>query len=182
MPLLTVDKATPDELHQMLVAVVSVSKKGFVAMGKILRELKKKEVYKKAVGQGIDTWSDYLKQPEIGLSAGEANRLIQIYDEFIVRLGYDEETIAQVPIKNMHYLLPMVKKMKSKEESDELIADATLLSQKDFKERMFDKRVEGGDTTRTFEYLIMRRTVETGALDKVPGIESDTIKVMFNLE
>lgn len=182
MPEIITTNTTPPELHQMLVTVVGFSKKGFVAMGKILRALKLNSQFKSAVGQGIDTWEEYLRQPEIGLAAGEANRLIQIYEEFCVRLGYDEDTISAIPIKNIHYLLPIVKAMSSQEQADELIADATLLSQRDFKERLYDKKVEAGEPTRTFEYLIMAKTLETGTLSKVMGIDSMTIKRAFNLD
>lgn len=182
LPTIEIDKATPPQLHTLLIGVISFSKKGFVTMGKLLRELKDDSKFRNAVGYGIDNWEDYLRQPEIGLSTNEANRLIQIYEEFIVRLGYDEDTISNIPVKNMHYLLPLVKKMAYKEEADELIADATLLSQKDFKERLYDKKVEAGEPQRTFEYMLMRKTLETGTMDRVPNIDSDLIKKTFNLE
>lgn len=174
----------PYKLHQYLLQVIHMSKKSFVVMGKALYYLKRDDLYKQAVGQGADTWEDYLRQPEIGLSRDEAGRLMQIYTIFVLKLGYDESTIAAVPIKNMHYLLPLVKKMESKDEADDLVADATLLSQKDFKERIYDaKALEMGErATRTYEYLIMRKTVETGTLEKVHDIDSDMIKRMFNLE
>lgn len=151
-------------------------------MGKLLRALKHDNQFRNAIGAGIDTWEEYLRQPEIGLASGEANRLIQIYEEFCVRLGYDEDTISAIPVKNIHYLLPIVKAMDSQEQADELIADATLLSQRDFKERLYDKKVEQGEPTRTFEYLLMAKTVETGTMSKVMGIDSDTIKRTFNLD
>lgn len=153
-------------------------------MGKVLYHLKKGDKFKKAVGMGADKWEDYLRQPEIALATGEASRLMQVYEQFILRLGYDEDTVSAVPVKNMHYLLPLVKKIKTKEEADELVADATILSQKDFKERIYDaKALEMGEAaTRTFEYLIMRKTLETGTMDKVMDIDSDTIKRTFNLD
>lgn len=174
----------PHKLHEALKYVVHLSKRSFVMTGRILHELKKDDKYMQAVGKGADTWKDYLRQPEIGLSEGEASRLMQIYEEFILRLGYDEDTISSVPVKNMHYLLPLAKRLENKEEVDELVADATLLSQKDFKERIFDVKVEesGGDLKRTFEYVIMRKTLETGAMDRVHEIDSDMIKRMFKLE
>ena len=183
MPEIIVTKATPHELHKMLCSVVSISKKGFVAMGKILRELKDHDKFKKAIGSGIDTWEEYLRQPEIGLSTGEANRLISIYQEFVLRLGYDEETISKVPLKNVHYLLTLAKKMKTQEEVDPLLADATLLSQKDFKLRIYDAKAEemGIAATKTLEYFIMAKTLETGTLERVMGISSDLIKDTFNL-
>ena len=174
----------PNELHKYLLHVVSISKKSFVVIGKILYHLKQEDKFKQAVGMGADTWVDYLKQPEIGLSVGEASRLMQIYEEFILRLGYDEHTISEVPVKNMHYLLPLVKKMKEKDDADDLVACATILSQKDFKEKIYDAKAEemGAEATRTFEYLVMRKTLETNTMDKVMDISSDLIKRTFNLE
>lgn len=181
MPNLVTANATPHELHNLLVSVVSFSKKSFVAMGKILRELREEDNFRQAIGSGVDSWDDYLKQPEIGLDSREANRLISIYEEFIIRLGYDEDTVANIPVKNIHYLLPLVKKFETKEEADELIADATFLSQKDFKRRLGDIKVEDGVLTLTYEYMIMRRTNETATMDRVPGITSEMIVQMFNL-
>lgn len=177
-----IEKADPHELHTLLVTVVSVSKKGFVAMGKILRELKKGDVYKKSVGAGVDTWETYLRQPEIGLATGEANRLIQIYEEMVLRLGYDEDTVADIPIKNAHYLLPLIKNLKTKDEADELVADATLLSQKDFRSRIVDKKIDEGETVLTYSYLLMKKTNETGTMERIMDIDSDTLKATLNLD
>lgn len=182
MPEIITEKATAPELHQMLVAVVGYSKRSFVAMGKLLFALKYDNQYRNAIGSGINTWEDYLKQPEIGLAAGEANRLIQIYEEFCLRLGYDEDTISAIPVKNIHYLLPIVRKFDDREDTDELVADATFLSQRDFKERLYDRKVEQGEPTRTFEYMVMAKTVETGTMSRVMDIDSETIKRTFNLD
>jgi len=173
----------PNQLHQYLLQVVSISKKSFVVIGKVLYHLKQDDKYKEAVGAGADTWEDYLRQPEIGLATGEASRLIQIYSEFMVRLGYDEDTISEIPIKNMHYLLPLVKKLGTRDEADELVADATLLSQRDFKERIYDAhaRALGESATRTYEYMVMKKTVETGTLERIMDINSEIIKRAFNL-
>lgn len=150
-------------------------------MGKILSHLKEEDGYKLAVGDGVETWEGFLKQPEIGLSKNEATRLIHIYDELVVRLGYSEDTVSDIPLKNIHYLLPIAKKANHKEEIDELLADATLLSQKDFKERLMDKRIEAGEPTRTYEFLVMAKTLETGTMEKVPGFASETLKEILNL-
>lgn len=182
MPDIITENSTPRELYEMLVHVVSVSKRGFVAMGKLLRELKTNDNYRKAIGAGVDDWESFLRQPEISLAAGEANRLIQIYEEFVVRLGYDEQTISEVPVKNLHYLLPLVKRLASREDTDELVADATILSQKDFKERIIDKKYENaGAYVKDYEYFIMRKTLNTGTLDRVPSITSEMLMSQYGL-
>jgi len=184
----TGNMTSPRELHDDLVLGTKIKSKYNVALGRILYELKNKDKFKKAVGSGIDTWADYLKQPEIGLSVNEASRMIDIYLTFVVSLGYNEDLIAGIPAKNMTYLLPVAKKFIGKKESgdeelDMLIADATLLSQKDFKELLYDTYAEkvGDSATRTFEYFVMRRTVETNTLDRVMDISSDIIKETFKL-
>jgi hypothetical protein len=84
----------------------------------------------------------------------------------------------------MHYLLPLVRKMEDRSESDELVADATLLSQKDFKEKIWEIKSKelGVDVSRTYEYLIMRKTLETNTMERVMDISSDQIKETFNIE
>jgi len=172
--------SNPHELHIQLVQVVGYSKKSFVLMGKLLSELKMGEVYQQAIGEGINTWIDYISQPEIGLSKGEADRLIQIYEEFVMRLGFTEDFISSIPIKNIHYLLPIVKKHDDAMNVLELLEDAQQLSQKDFRERVYEAKNE--DAERTYEFLIMRKCVETGTLSKVHDISSDQIKEKFDVE
>lgn len=159
-----------------------MSKTSAVLMGRTLYELKKDDKYKKAVGQGADEWDDYLRQPEIGLAKQEANRYIQIYETLVLKYGYDEETISEIPVKNLHYLLPMAKKAKSKDEVDELVADATLLSQKDYKQKVYEVKVAEGKVVDTYEYFIMKKYDADGHMNKVHEISSDMIKQMFNLE
>ena len=171
---------SPREVHDELLQIVHFSKKSIVVLGKLLSGLKRDDMFKKAVGNGADTWEDYLKQPEIGLSTAEAAKMIQVYEEFIVRLGYDEDTVSDIPNKNMTYLLPLIKKISSQEEADELIADATLLSQKDFKLKLFEVKM-GERATKHLEYFIMAKTMETNTLERVHDISSDLIKQTFNL-
>lgn len=156
------------------------AKQNFVLMGKLLYSLKTDDSFQEAVGEGIDTWEDYIQQPEIGLSKGEANRLVQIYEHFIDRLGFTHEIVSEVPVKNLHYLLPIVKDMDNVDEVGALLADATMLSQKDFKERLYDIKHE--EDERTYGYLIMKKTVETGNMVKVHDISSEDIKSKFSLE
>jgi len=147
--------------HRLLVEAIHNAKAGFVYMGKLLMELKRNENFKNAVGQGIDTWDDYLKQPEIDLSRGEANRLVDIYHFFIVQLGYSEEEISQIPQKNLHYLLPVVKKgERSKEEIGDMIDDAKVLAQKDFR-----NKIKGHECTE-YEDVPMQRCIECNKLSK----------------
>lgn len=170
----------PYDVHKHLIEVIKFSKRGFIAIGKLLSHLREDDAYLDAVGEGIDTWDAYLSQPEIGLSRGEANRLIQIYEQFCVRFGFDEDYVSSVPVKNLHYLLPIVKDMDVEDDVDELLADAQNLSQKDFREKMYEIKQE--EPSYTYEYLVMKQRKETGQLSRVHGIESEEIKNVFDLE
>ncbi len=172
----------PFQLHQELVESINFTKTGFVLIGKLLYKLHENDNFTSAVGLGIDTWDDYISQPEIGLTRGEASRLMQIYEQFVLRLGLSEEEVSKIPVKNIHYLLPLVKDA-PEEEADNiraLIEDAKNLSQKDFKERMWESKHESQD--RSYEYLVMRRCVETGTLSRVHGIESTKIIEAFKID
>ncbi len=173
---------TPFELHKRLLESISFTKTGFVLIGKLLYKLNSNSSFLEAVGEGINTWDDYISQPEIGLNRGEAQRLIQIYEQFVLRLGLSEEEVSKIPIKNIHYLLPLVKSA-TEEEADNiraLVDDATHLSQKDFKERLWDSKHE--EEERTYEYLIMRKCIETGNMAKVHGITSTQIIEALKLD
>jgi len=160
-------------LHTQLVGLIDNSKRSFVAKGKLLHGLKTSGNFRDAVGDGIDTWDDYISQPEINLSRGEADRLIQIYETFVLRFEISEEELSEVPIKNLHYLLPLAKKSYDMDAMQEMVESAKTLSQKDFKLRVGEIKYDG---KVTYEYLVMRRCIETGSLTKVWGISSDEIK------
>lgn len=169
--------SNPFELHEQLVGVINYSKKSFVLVGKLLHELKEKGSYKKAVGSGIDTWDDYISQPEINLSRSEAERLIQIYEQFVLIRGISEERLAEVPIKNLHYLLPIAKRDGA--DVGELLDAAATLNQRDFKERVGE--IKHGEDLH-YEFVIFKKCVETGAMKKVHDISSDDIKEHFGLQ
>ena len=178
---MTTELSNAHNLYEELVQAVSFSKQSFVIMGRLLHDLYKDETYKSAVGDGVDTWVSFLAQPEIGLSKGEASRLMQIYEQFVLRLGFSENYVSEIPIKNVHYILPVVKKLNAgSAEVDIVVEDAKNLSQRDLRERMYDAKNE--DSERTYTYFIMRKCVETGSMNKVHGIESEDIKKRFNLQ
>lgn len=166
------------EKHQSLVKAIESAKYNFLLVGKLLYELQQGELFRSAIGDGCDNWDSYISQPEIGLSRGEAGRLSQIYEYFVVRYGYDTDRVGRIPVKNLHYLLPIAKKG-SKEEIEALIDDAEHLPQNDFKEICYSKKNETEE--RTYEFLIMKRCVETGTMSRIKGISSEAIKETFNL-
>lgn len=165
---------SPFEYHSELERAARLSKQSFVMMGEVLSALKHNDTFREAVGEGYDTWQAYLAQPEIGLSVSEANRLIQIYETFVLKFRLDPERLANVPLKNLHYLLPIVKDMDDESEVDALVNDAASLSQRDFRERIQDLKSDSG--LRTYEFVLMKKCIETGSMRKVHGVSSADIE------
>jgi len=164
------------EDYQKLVDCVALGKELDVYKGKQLWRLKANNLYKKAIGEGgIDTWNDFLKLPEIGLSTSEANRLMDIYEQFVVKLEYSEKEIAQAKTKALHYLLPVAKRGEvSKETMDELLESAQHLTLSQFKEELYDAKTEYKGE-RTYTYMVMCKCNETGNMQKVHGLSSELI-------
>ena len=165
--------------YHELVETLSSARARVVYGGKLLYQLKYQNTYKAALGEGIDTWADFLKLPEVGLSKGEAQRMMDIYEVFVKELGYSQSVIAEIPVKSLHYILPVAKEG-DKEKVDELLEDARVLTQSDFKERLFDVKNPEGE--RTYEYIVMKRCKETGNMRKVHNLPTADIENAFGLQ
>lgn len=164
------------ELHTEIGTLVKSSFRNDIRLGQKLHDIKQHGWYKKAVGAGINTWGDYLKQPEVNITAYRAAKLIRLYEHFILGVGYQAEDLDGVPTYALDYIA--TRGLTDKARIDDLLGDARFLSANDFKEKYQDDIVS---TERTYTYLIMRKCVETGNLEKVHDIKSDDIKEAFNL-
>lgn len=172
-----------EEAHNEYVKLVDILKTGKkldVLKGKQLWVLKSNNLFKKAVGQGIDKWHDFLALPEIGLDNREANRLMDIYDVFVVKHKIPEDELAEAKIKSLHYLLPIARDGKV-QNVREYVQLASTLSQSDFRESVYDLKTQDLGA-RTYIYLIMKKCVETGTMTKVHNISSEEIKDKFDLD
>lgn len=162
----------PSDLYAMLTGIEKSNRYNYLAMGKLLKELKDGDKFKHAIGN-IETWQQFLKQPEIGLSVYRANSLIRVYTNLIEDMGGTLEDFTGISYANL-LLLSRQEKI-----TDELIEQATTLSDRDFKEVIVENVVQ--NYTPTYTYLIMKRCNETGGMRKVLDIPSEIIKETFNL-
>ena len=160
-------------LVRTLIEVQNQSRKLDVIRGKLLWQLKANNLYLSAFGEGVDTWEEFLRSPEIALTTSEANRMMQLYEYFIIKYELDEEDLSAVPIKSLHYMLPRLKDG-SIEENDiqELVEAGKGLTFNEFKERLYD--IQEG-TERTYSLLVMRKCNETGNLSRVHGLSNEDI-------
>lgn len=162
------------ELYQQLIQLLKISRLSGIRLGQVLWQLNANELYQDAIGS-VDSWFDFLKLPEIGLSVREANRAMDMYGEFVIKLEIPMEDIADAKTKSLHYLLPLVKSDTiSKERALELVEDAKHLSQAQFKENLYDAKVPGG--VRTYHFALMRKCNETGTMQKVLEVTEDMLK------
>lgn len=167
------------ELVAQLIQVQNSSRKLDVIKGKLLWMLRANNLYREAFGEGVDTWDEFLRSPEIALTVSEANRAMQLYEFFIVKYGYDEETLSHTPVKSLHHMLPRLKTGEIEEgDLPELIEAAKALTFNEFKERMYDIQHKE-EMPRTYTYLIMRRCNETKNLSRVQEVTSEEILEKF---
>lgn len=171
--------STAFDTHSKLSELCKKDTKLDIRMGEYLYKLRVYDLWRDSTG-GIDSWEDYLKQPEINIPKSKANQLIRIWEYFGVEdKGWD---ITDVPM----YVLDIISKKKPKAKFliAEMLESGKVLSRSDFKERFHDL-VNGTpeqDAVRTYSYLIMQKCNETGTLKKVHDIPSDLIKEAFNLD
>lgn len=150
--------------YQELVELCKISRVVALELGCILKRCRNEEVWTTDIGIGIDTWYDFLAQPEIGLSTREANALIETW-EYAVQNSIDDGSVSQTNLKILA----------AKNTSDQqVINDAKVLTPKDFKERYYE-RSHGDNAPKTYTYMVMRRCKETGNLEKVHGVEHETV-------
>lgn len=167
----------PHELHKKLVSTVHKNKINFIEQGRILSQLRKYSTYREAIGDGVDSWHEYLSQPEIGMSPTQANKLLNIYELFIEKLKYEEEEIIKIPIKTINYITKRKEEFEefSKEDKDEIINQAQFLSYKDFKEAFFDKKSEESKEVRTYTYILMKKCDQTSIMKKVHDVDQELL-------
>lgn len=157
--------------YTKLVSTCKVAKNNYLAMGELLNELKTGDKFKEAVGD-TETWNQFLKQPEIGLSIGEADKLIKIYTKLVFDNNVEITKLENISLKNL-------KKLSDQETiTGELVDMAMTLSDQDFREAITENK---GIMDRTYTYMIMKKCKETGSMAKVHGINSDEIVEKFNL-
>lgn len=136
-----------------------------IDIGAILSEIKSGKLWKKEIGDGIESWAQFLAQPEVGMSEGEAEQFINLYKLTEV---FGLESVTAIPPRTARLLAKM------KVDGD-MISDAGTLAHRDFKERYYEKGKEEG---KTYQFVVMRRCNETGSLTKIP-IESAEVEQVF---
>ena len=158
---------------EQLVALLQSVRIANVKVGHLLMQIREGEKYKEEIGQGVDSWYDYLSQPEVGMSVTEANSLIRLH-KFCATNFISEHLIARIPTPSMRHLV----KNAAPFPMEEILEAGATLSPRDFKDRYYDISTE--DTgVRTYTYMVMKKANETGTMEKIHGVESEEIISAF---
>ena len=128
-------------------------RKFLIELGQEFKSVKEDKLY-----EGFaDTFIDAVKSPEIGFTPMEAETLIKIAHMF--------ELLEPEDLPSHHSMKLMV----NKKVSMEMLESAKTLSVTDFKESLKD--TELGTQQRTYKYEVIKRTLETGSINRVYGEE-----------
>lgn len=151
------------EQHEKFLGLCRREKIRDIVLGGQLHAMKQFGAYRMATG--INTWEEYLEQPEVNISKHRASKLISIYVYFAELLKFTPERLQDVPT----YALDYIRKAGLVDIGviESLFDDARILSRKDFKEKFQDDVVS---VERTYTYLLMKKANETGAMTKVHDV------------
>jgi hypothetical protein len=151
----------------------------YLTQGEILNKLRNDELYRLTNG-GMD-WEDYLRQPEVSLTTGQARQMIECYQLFCVNMGMSAEDLGWYPLSALRFILKKYKKgqIDDARKIKEILEASKSLSLRDLREHYHDEVIQ---MERTYEYVIMKRCKETNNLTKVHEVSSEDIKSKFNLE
>lgn len=165
------------ELYDTIVNAVMGGKASDMLLASSLYEIKEKNLYKKAVGRGVDTWEQFLMQPEVNLTQHRARKLITTYEYFVKEHGLTEADISDADMDNLWYVAKRDPDV-SDDDLDLIVEAAKNLSHNHFKERYHDVF---GEQERTYSYLVMQRCDQTNNLTKVHGINTEDVLNHFEI-
>lgn len=120
-----------DEVYGALKRVQEAYRVVWFERARILKEIKEKKIYRYISGLGYQSWDEFCSDPVIGMSRVTANLHIDLYTYFIEGLKLTEEDLANIPIGRLQRMLPIIDKLDT-EEKGNILAEAKLLSDKDF--------------------------------------------------
>lgn len=99
---------------------------------RLLSMMKDKELYKAVLGDDKAEWVAYLGQVETFYSRNTVYNLMRVYDKFVIDLGYDFETISDIPLSRLTALLVVI----NNENMTDLLDKARVLTSRDFNDEI----------------------------------------------
>ena len=118
------------ETHGKILSLKKAASVAFIYIGREMKRMKDNNYWQFIVGEQM-TWTDYCRA-ELDFDISYANSIIQIYEQFVLRLEFHEDDLSDIKdTRKLLYLLPLIKD-KDKEEVQEYLDHAKALSRNDF--------------------------------------------------
>lgn len=129
-----VDESQDDEnlafdLLKKLVLARKTQDVVFLAIGKMLRIVKDRQLYKK---YDFETFEQFLASEEISFSREKAYQMMRIQQHYAEFLEMSEDAIKDFPIVRLSLMLPVLKKMENKEDQIKELERVKTLRHADF--------------------------------------------------
>lgn len=116
----------------------------FLETGRLLKILRDEELYQ-YIGEGYDTWTGFLGDPDIGISQSRAYAYMGIYEIFIMRYGLEMDSLASIPWDKLRLALPEARRAGSKEKAIQIVERTRSLSRSDLKVEFGQEKDEKGE-------------------------------------
>lgn len=115
---------TPEERFAAVLNVTTDLEDGFLTAGELLHAIKQSKTFR---FKGYEKFKDFVES-EYGVSASFANKIVGVYDEFVVIQDKDVNDLHEIGLEKLHLIKPLVKKedWKVKEEWYQKAIDLTL--------------------------------------------------------
>ena len=100
----------------------------FLDTGRLLKILRDEKLY---LHLGYDGWLDFIRGGEISLKQSTIYAYISIYEMYVMKYGFPPISLAEIPWDKLHMALPAIRKSKDKDEVEEWVEKARVLSRSD---------------------------------------------------
>lgn len=105
--------------YKLLLTAKRNSEALFLVIGKLLKEIRDKELYKVL---DYESFNSFLNSEEIGYSRESAYLFIRSYEYLVEHLGLNPDAIGKMNISRINQMIPVLKKVEEEEGRDAAIS------------------------------------------------------------
>ena len=100
----------------------------FLDIGRLLKIIRDEKYY---LHLGHEKWLDFINSGEVTIKQSTIYAYISIYEMYVMKYGFLPLELAEIPWDKLHRVLPAVRKSKNKDEVEEWVEKAKVLSRSD---------------------------------------------------
>ncbi len=121
--------------YQQVLEGRKMAGQGLLVMAEGLSPIKENEEWRDL---GYNSWTDFLRSPEVDISERKGNRLVGIYEDLIQQHQLPPERLSKIDQIKLDYMRSVV----DEDNKDELLASAESLSREDFRKEIREEKGE----------------------------------------